>query len=484
MISENLNEDSSIQLPPVSEESPKIPRRLVTLDFLRGVAIFGMTLFHILFKMYDVESFMANPDEILNFPIIVLIIMGIFAYLGSWYGFFLFISSVVNSYVFTTKSRANIEPSKLLVKQTMSGVILIILAYFIEGIIGYYGDIGYSIRNLEWSNFGYFKVEILWIQTLQIIGLCLIINGLLLFLLLRNDGYKKVIRNITIFACLILIILVFTPFISDWIANSNWAYPPEEVGWPDIGFVYKNRSARTWFLTIINGPKQPLFPYLASSFMGALIGTILANPKPTRRILLWFSLAGILMIATGVILIVAGLPFTFLEQPPAITTYLLRLGGQVCLLMTLLATVEFRGKGSTFANRRIVKYFRRWSILSLTIYSLHVLELLPRWILSLILQKRPGYNFMEEGIIGRGQEHWMFLAIIFILLFYELVVRLFIHFKMKGSLEWVFVKIQTLFKGIKSSKIASDLLGDEVQWISYRIYQIGDSDNSVKKELQ
>ncbi|MHA1347376.1 MAG: hypothetical protein ACTSO3_13330 [Candidatus Heimdallarchaeaceae archaeon] len=468
----------NLQSPSTSEEVLKIPRRLVTLDFLRGVAIFGMTLFHILFKMYDVEGFMANQEEILNFPIILLIVMGLFAYLGSWYGFFLFISSVVNSYTFIRKTKANVNPSKLLLKQVTTGVALIILAYFIEGIIGYYGDIGYSIRRLEWTNFAYFQVEILWFQTLQIIGICLVINGLLLYLLMRNEGYEKVIRNIVIFACLILFVLVLTPFISNWIANSTWLFPSGESGWPNIEFVYANRSARTWFLTIVNGPKQPLFPYLASSFMGSLIGMLLANPKPPKKILLWLSLIGVLMIASGVILIVLGLPFTFLEQPPAITTYLLRLGGQVCLLMVLLALIEFRGKGKTFANRRIVKFFRRWSILSLTIYSLHILELLPRWVLSLILQKQPGYNFMEEGIIGRGQELWMFLAIAYILLFYELVVRLIIKFKMKGSFEWLLVKLQNLFKEVKSSKIVSDLLGNEIEWINYK--NGNDQDNSTK----
>ncbi len=470
MTSEISEKNSKDTLPAETAESTKIPRRLVTLDFLRGVAIFGMTLFHILFHLYDVEGFMTNPEDILNFPVVVLIIIGLFAYLGSWYGFFLFISSIVNSYVFTRKTRTNIDPFKLLIKQITSGIILIILAYFIEGIIGYFGDLGYSITKLEWTNFRYFRIESLWIQTLQIIGFSLIINGLLLYFLLRNSGYKKVLRNIVVFAFLILLILIFTPFISIWISNSNWLYPPTEIGWPDIGFVYNNRSVKTWFLTIINGPKQPLFPYLATSFMGGLIGMVLANPKPIKRILLWFSLAGVLMIAIGVILIVVGLPFTFLEQPPAITTYLLRLGGQICLVMAILAIIEFRGKGQTFANRRIVKFFRRWSILSLTIYSLQVLELLPRWILSLILHKIPGYNFMEEGLIGRGQEHWMFLAIAFILLFYELVVRLFISFKMKGSFEWIFIKIQSLFRGIKSSKITSDLFGDEIEWISYKLH--------------
>jgi len=198
----------NIQSSTLSQESPKIPNRLVTLDFLRGVAIFGMTLFHILFKMYDVEGFMSNQEEILNFPIILLIIMGLFAYLGSWYGFFLFISSVVNSYTFIRKAKADVIPSKLLLKQITTGVALIVFAYLIEGILGYYGDIGYSIRRLEWTNFAYFKVEILWFQTLQIIGICLVINGVILYLLMRNEGYEKVIRNIVIFACLILFVTV------------------------------------------------------------------------------------------------------------------------------------------------------------------------------------------------------------------------------------------------------------------------------------
>jgi hypothetical protein len=451
-----------------SEEILKIPKRLVTLDFLRGVAIFGMTLFHILFKMYDVESFMANQEEILNFPIILLIFMGLFAYFGSWYGFFLFISSVVNSFVYTRKVKTGLVPAKLLIKQILTGLILIILSYFIEGILGYYGDLGYTIKNMAWTNFKYFRIESLWIQTLQIIGLCLIINGMLLFLLLRNDGYKKVVRNVLVFAFLTMLVLVFSAFISNWIANSNWQYPSIEPGWPDISFVYQNRSFRTWILTIINGPKQPLFPYLASSFMGTLIGMLLASPKPPKRMLIWFSAVGVLMIAIGVVLIVVGQPFTFLEQPPALSTYLLRLGGQICLLMSFFAIVEYRGKGEKFANRRFVKYFRRWSILSLTIYSLHILEFFPRWILTLVLRRIPGYDFLNEGIISRGQEHWMFLAIIYVLLFYELVVRLFTHFKMKGSFEWILVKSLNLSRGVKSSKIVSDLFGDKIEWISYK----------------
>jgi hypothetical protein len=444
-----------------------IPRRLVTLDFLRGAAIFGMTLFHVLFKMYDVEGFMANQEEILNFPIILLIIMGLFAYFGSWYGFFLFISSVVNSFVFARKSRNDRPPIKLLLKQVITGFMLIIFSYFIEGILGYFGDIGYSIRNLEWTNFKYFKIEALWIQTLQIIGLCLIINGIILFFLFRNEGYLKFYRNIIVFSGLTLIVLVLSQFIPNWITNSTWQNPDIEPGWPDISFVYQNRSFKTWLLTIVNGPKQPLFPYLASSLMGSLIGMLLANPQPPKRMLVWFSIVGLILISVGVVMIVIGQPFTFLEQPPALSTYLLRLGGQICLLMAMFAIVEYRGKGEKFANRRIVKYFRRWSILSLTIYSLHILELLPRWFLSLMLRNRSKYNFMEEGIIGRGQEHWMFLAILFVLLFYELIVRLFVLLKMKGSFEWVLVKMQNIFSGISSTKITSDLIGDEIIWIGY-----------------
>ncbi|MCG3215079.1 MAG: hypothetical protein KAS63_00020 [Candidatus Heimdallarchaeota archaeon] len=440
--------------------------RIVTLDFLRGVAIFGMTLFHILFKVYDVNSFFTNVEEILNFPIIVLIIMGLFGYLGSWYGFFLFISSIVTSLVYTKKVRNNIDAKQLLKKSIVSGVILIIIGYLVEG-FGYYGDFGYSIRLGTWTKFQYFMVELLWIQTLQIIGFCLILNGLILFLMMRKEGYMKEIRNITFYICLILFVFVLTPFASNWIANTNWQFPAE-VGWPDIPFVFNNRSAKTWIFSIIAGPKQPLLPYLATSFVGSLIGLFLAKPKPSKRILAWFSSAGIVLIAIGVILIVRGFPFTFLEQPPAISTFLVRLGGQICLLMLLLALVEFRGKGAKYSRNFIVKFFRRWSVLSLTIYALHILELLPRWILTLILQKQTGLNFMQENILKRGQEIWMFLVIVYILLYYNLVVRLLLHFKMKGSLEWMFVKAQDVFSGVKSSKLASALKDDKIIWSDYK----------------
>ena len=268
--------------------STSVSQRLVTLDFLRGVAIFGMTLFHILFKMYDIEGFLAIQDEILEvFPLPLLIFMGLFAYLGSWYGFFLLISSIVNAYAFTSKTQIGLNPSKLLLKQTITGFGLIFFSYVIEGFFGYHGDLGYTIRNLEWTNFTYFQIEALWIQTLQIIGFCLIFNGLIMFLMFRKRGYEKTLRNIVVYIILIILVLVFTPFISNWISNSNWSFTSEDLTWPDISFVYQNRSFKTWVLTIINGPKQPLFPYLASSFVGSLIGIVLANPQPSKKILLW-----------------------------------------------------------------------------------------------------------------------------------------------------------------------------------------------------
>ena len=48
---------------------------------------------------------------------------------------------------------------------------------------------------------------------------------------------------------------------------------------------------------------------------------------------------------------------------------------------------------------------------------------------------------------------------------------------MIDSFEWILVKFHGLFKGVRSSRIVSDLLGDEIQWINYKVQE----DNEEKK---
>ncbi len=465
-----------------TKETPQ--KRLVSLDILRGIAIFGVTLVHISYKLYDSSELFNNIQNGIPMPFYVWILIIILGYFGTWHGFFLFISAIVNSYRFTRKAYNNIDLKKIFLKNTIAGLIVVALGYFIEG-FGYFGYFGHALRSGEWDTFRAFIGENFWIQTLQIIGLGLVINGIIQYFLYRKNGHEKVKRNLIIFAGMAILILIITPLINHGIANLGIWTDVAGRSWPDIYFVSSNRSAAAWFLTIIAGPKSPLFPYLASAFIGSMIGIFLGSPKPKKRWLTHFSLGGVgLFILGGVLVVVSiftnfkidpripfidtGLPFSIIEEPPAIPTYMIRLGGQICLVMLLLRLVEFRGKGEFFANKFIFRYFRRWSSLSLTLYSLQILEILPRAFLKACFYDTgvTTMNFMNDYSVG--SIWWIVLIIAFILLFYEFVIFFFYKVNFRGSLEWLFVKLQNLVSKEKSVKINQALLENRVDWVSFK----------------
>ncbi|MHA1367918.1 MAG: hypothetical protein ACTSP5_16140, partial [Candidatus Heimdallarchaeota archaeon] len=56
-------------------------------------------------------------------------------------------------------------------------------------------------------------------------------------------------------------------------------------------------------LTLLAGDMEPLFPYLATSFIGSMVGLCLARPKPHKRLpLIGVSLSLLMMILGGVFL--------------------------------------------------------------------------------------------------------------------------------------------------------------------------------------
>ncbi len=472
----NLRED----IP--SDLKKEIPQRLVTLDILRGIAIFGMILVHVSYKLFDASWLMDSINSgNLDFGVFTWILVIILGYLGTWHGFFLFISATVNSLVFARKVRMGVNPKKLLQKNIVGGTFIVVLGYLVEG-LGYWGYFGTSFRNWaitgnfveSFSSFRPFVAENFYIQTLQIIGIAIIINGVILFLLLKNDGYKKTKRNTMIIGVMTGIVFFATPFINDLVAKS--LIP----NWPDINSLGGHKSFGVWLLTILCGPKFPMLPFLASAFMGSLIGVFLADPKPRKKILWNFIITGISMILIGGTFVILGFikpelstsyhifKFTTIENPPAVGYYMVRLGGQIILLMIILSQVEFKGKGEKFANGFVWKFFRRWGTFSLTIYSLHILELLPRYILTLISEPTTGINLMEHYVIPKELFWVIIFIVIYVLMYYELVVQILIQVKMKGSMEWIFVNIQGLFSKVKSNKLDSGIKKEEVIWISYK----------------
>ncbi|MCG3223481.1 MAG: hypothetical protein H7647_03375, partial [Candidatus Heimdallarchaeota archaeon] len=163
------------------------------------------------------------------------LLMVIMAFFGGFAGYFVLISSVVNSLATTKSALKGIQPGKLLFKRLLTGV-GILLAGRITETFGYYGYFGRVIRSGDsilqastWTD--PFAVSFLWrrifmMEALQIIGWCQIITGIIAFLLVRNGGAKKFVRNLIIYSGLAVVVLVATPFMWNWIDNLNWSNLP------------------------------------------------------------------------------------------------------------------------------------------------------------------------------------------------------------------------------------------------------------------
>jgi len=277
-------------------------KRIASIDFLRGIAIIFMVFIHSLYRLYDYQWVVDDPSQLVNIPIPLLALIGILAYFGLWVFFFVVLSGIVNAYSMTKKI-ANIHNQKvLLYKQVLTGFIIILVGKIKEGFIGYWGYLGQALRSGDWSNIYPIQNMFFEMKALDIIGWCYIITGTIHYLLLRKEGHKKYTRNLIIYLILILVVLIATPFISSYAKSLNWYVPSKDsipitdenrdfIGWPSVHVATANPSFKTWLLVLLVGANDPLFPYLAASFVGAIIGMSLAQKNIPKHFLRYGFLA-------------------------------------------------------------------------------------------------------------------------------------------------------------------------------------------------
>ena len=79
-------------------------------------------------------------------------------------------------------------------------------------LVGYYGYFGSAIRSGNWS-YNQFVAKFVGrsfflMETLHTIGWCMIITGIIHFLMIRNNGFKKIRRNVIIYGILVVAVIV------------------------------------------------------------------------------------------------------------------------------------------------------------------------------------------------------------------------------------------------------------------------------------
>ncbi|HUT81696.1 MAG TPA: hypothetical protein VMZ29_10890 [Candidatus Bathyarchaeia archaeon] len=457
----------------LNETKRTAPRKFITLDFARGLAIFMMLILHVLQNVLDIDQLMNNINDQ---PIIALVVMFFAPFFGGLAGFFLLISSASNMISMYRDLEHGSKIRSLVFKQVFGGVLLLVFAMICEGITGYGALAGSFFRNL--NNIGNTNWSIpLWrwntFETIHTIAWCLIFNGLVQGLLSLKGNWKNRRNLIIAYIVLAVSIIALTQPVWWLVGKIVPGFPfgtfpsGHSIDLPYIGTETFWQIFRTPFLGIFAGYIEPLFPYLAISFVGSIIGIVLSRPKDEikQKFPRQLFLAGLGMFIAGVIGLIAmfatvivqgganGIdnaftlylefgshrflsadnpsysfpipPFSWLAQFMGVN------GFSIILIAVLLRVIEFRGISHKFADR--TKIIRRFGTIAFTNYNNQWIFFIMWEITSLVAF---GTHYQKPLWLGMG------VIAILTVAFYSLILWLWEKIGYILSLEW-FIRTMT-----------------------------------------
>ncbi|MFO8019041.1 MAG: heparan-alpha-glucosaminide N-acetyltransferase domain-containing protein [Promethearchaeia archaeon] len=443
-------------------------KRFASIDFLRGFAIFLMIFLHIISDTLNIDDLVADIN---NVPLGNIVALVILPFLGGLAGFFLMVSAVGNMISMQKHLQRGKSVKDLVVKQVLGGFILLIFAMLVEGIIGYHGALGRIFSNLddpaknEWA-----KVLYRWnyFETIHTIAWCVMLNGITQGILARNGKWKNINKMVRSYAILAIIVVILTPFI--WISVSvlvpgyPYAVDPSTgipIYMPVIGGADPLYIIASPFLAALASPIEPIFPYLAVSYIGSIIGIFISQPRKEvpRQFPKKMFYIGLIMFVVGfigviivVLMVMGGQGFgaavqmyieisfhrnwfidnPYIEIPPTawLWQFLVLNGFSLMAVIGIIRLVEFRGIGKEFAER--TTFIRRFGFIAFTNYTIQFIYFFIFFIVSLSFLGVP-YAKLTWGLA--------FLTVLLSYLAYQIIMKLWEKKRYIGSLEWALATI-------------------------------------------
>jgi len=431
-------------------------RRFSSIDFMRGFAIWMMVIFHVIMRWYDHDW--VGDGEFEGAPAAVLAIFVLILYFTAWAGFFLLVSSIGNMISMYRNLERGKSWKKVMMFQVVGGLLLLGAAVLVESTIGYHAYAGELVmgRPEKWH-------MILWrgyhMETIHTIALCVIVNGIVQGLLARNGGHRKVKRNIQVYALLAGLSIAFTGpvykvlrMIVPGYPNATWE--SSLAGKLDVQYAVLGESSigdiiLRGVMFPFGGNPEPLFPYLALSFIGSIIGIYLCQRRcprkmPRNGIIIALSTAFVGLAGTIIVLLLGQadpeqLIDNFFQIPglyPGLWLwwFLFLVGGQLALVLLIIRLVEFRGRGRSFGRKTLA--WRRYGYVAFTIYTYQFIDVVPRLLYQL---------FPDLSRIWPYPERMDWLPVLVLipttLLLWEVVLRLWEKIEYAGGMEWCLAKI-------------------------------------------
>jgi len=470
-------------------------KRYASIDFMRGIAIFLMIILHTISDYLDVEGLLGRINDV---PLLNVVALVVLPFLGGLAGLFLLVSAIANMISMQKQLMRGLSAGMLALRQVITGFIIYIFAALTESTIGYWGAFGLFARNLDkpliwnWShqftNWGTF-------EAIHTIAWCVIINGLIHGLISMKGLWKKPKIQMAIYGVLVVIVLAVTQPV--WVGISK-IYPGFPWGTLAGGFAqYKPHLFKSTFIEVIKGwffgiwaaPMEPLFPYLAVSFIGSIVGIACAQPdkaifKGFMKLMLIVAVCMFLAGAVGIILMMLKIiPVSFTDAAEVyrlisfhrhwapdepgfghyytwfswLWQFLSVTGWGLTATLSMLYLVEFRGKAKQFADK--TQFIRRFGFTAFSNYNQqYILTSTPFWATQIFFGSgvvaawlnsatssgpiaqwlNLGTGWWQNGLGPYDKTLWFatFFQIGIIILIYHVVMRVWEKVNYRGSIEW------------------------------------------------
>ncbi len=438
---------------------------------MRGSAIFLMISLHVVDQVLDSNTLFSSIN---NLPLANILVLIILPFMGGLAGFFLITSAIANMVSMYKLQEKGLPIRALVLRQIFTGLLIVAFGMLSEGLIGYNGAFGLLVRNLggtiNWSSI-ITRALTRWnhFETIHTIGWCVVFNGIIQGALSRREQWRNVPVMIRNYALIAIAIVALT--IPVWIGvgilvpGYPWARSAasgQQIYMPMIGVDNPFYILISPFLAVLAAPKEPLFPYLAVSCVGSIIGIVMCQPpdKIPKHFVKRVITIGLIAFIVGII----GVGYTLVNVANgaglaqavnmytessfhrswfpdnfeavyapyvSIFTWLWQFlafnGFGVMFAMVTIYLVDWRGIGHEFGNNRIVRFIRRYGFISLTNYNNQWL-IFGVWVaVSILLTGQQRVKLMWDGVL---------LVFGVILVIFPVIMILWEKIDYVGTLEW------------------------------------------------
>jgi len=360
------------------------------LDILRGLGIFVVIWMHSAFYYFD-----GLYDLDLNNPPIIVTVIGL---LLMFAGVFAMISGAVHTIQFYRKKEVhNYKPVKLLKYNTMSGLLILLIAYlyFIftgPGLVDMENRMMNNsifvdlLRNGRYPGFNFERI--FYVDSLVMIGLNILLLGVVFFFVRKvvkrfdkiNEASLFFVMGILFFALSIIRIPLYEVYMK---ALADHAY------------------GKVLLLNWLVNKNNPIMPYFSFTLLGAWLAALL-HQYQWRQVLKRVIPMGIVLFLTGVLMYIK-LPDNMLERGIDFKWFAImtaQLGLFLILILFVLQIFDVKKDRTKKKISRTSNFLRRFGVAGLTPFFFE--SIISAMVFRLLNLMNPGLQFSLSGSLMYG----------------------------------------------------------------------------------